>query len=53
MGRDLQVEVVLESGEVVVAQVPRDQIDHTSLGLGDQVHIVSRQARTFVPDYSI
>jgi sulfate transport system ATP-binding protein len=53
MGRDLQVEVVLESGEVVVAQVPRDQLDHTSLALGDQVHIVSRQARTFVPDYSI
>ncbi len=53
MGRDLQVEVVLESGEVVVAQVPRDQIDHTALVPGDQVHIVSRQARTFVPDYSI
>jgi sulfate transport system ATP-binding protein len=53
MGRDLQVEVVLESGEVVMAQVPRDQLDHTALALGDQVHIVSRQARTFVPDYSI
>jgi sulfate transport system ATP-binding protein len=53
LGRDLQAELVLSSGEVVLAQLPRDRIDYRSLRAGDEVHILTRQVRTFVPDYSI
>ncbi|WP_216900013.1 sulfate/molybdate ABC transporter ATP-binding protein [Synechococcus sp. CCY 9618] len=53
MGRDLQAELVLDSQEVVVAQFPRDQIDYRTLRPGDRLHVVSRQARSFVPDFSI
>ena len=53
MGRDLQAELVLANGEVVVAQFPRDHLPYTTLNPGDELHILSRQARTFVPDFSI
>lgn len=53
MGRDLQAELVLANGEVVVAQFPREQLPFTTLKSGDVLHILSRQARTFVPDYTI
>jgi sulfate transport system ATP-binding protein len=53
MGRDLQAELVLKSGEVVLAQVARDQQDHHHLVVGSQLHILTRQGRTFVEDYSI
>jgi sulfate transport system ATP-binding protein len=53
MGRDLQAELVLDSEEVVVAQFPREEIDYRSLRPGDRLHVVSRQAHSFVPDYSI
>ena len=53
MGRDLQAELVLENEEVVIAQFPRDQIDYTGIKPGDVLHVASRQARTFIPDYSI
>jgi sulfate/thiosulfate transport system ATP-binding protein len=53
MGRDLQAELQLDSGEVLVAQFPREQINYTEIKPGDALHVVSRQVRTFVPDYSI
>jgi len=53
MGRDIQAELTLSSGEVVVAQLPREQIDYHQLKTGDQLHITSREARTFVPDFAI
>lgn len=53
MGRDLQAELVLDNGETVLAQVPREGIDHTSLRPGDTLHVASRQARSFEPDYAI
>ena len=53
MGRDLQAELVLENDEVVIAQFPRNQVDYTRIKPGDVLHVKSRQARTFVPDYSI
>ncbi len=53
MGRDLQAELVLIDGQTVLAQIPRDQLDPSALKVGDTLHILSRQARTFEPDYSI
>jgi sulfate transport system ATP-binding protein len=53
MGRDLQAELQLDSGEVLVAQFPREQLNYTQIRAGDALHVVSRQMRTFVPDYSI
>jgi sulfate transport system ATP-binding protein len=53
MGRDLQAELALADGQVVMAQIPREQIDYTSLNVGSSLHIRSREARSFVPDYSI
>ena len=53
MGRDLQAELVLADGEVLMAQFPRDQIDYQAIKPGDGLHIVSRQVRSFEPDYMI
>jgi sulfate transport system ATP-binding protein len=53
MGRDLQAELVLANGEGVVAQFPREQLELRSLRPGDELHVISRQAHTFVPDYAI
>ena len=53
MGRDIQAELALASGEVVIAQLPRERMDHQELRAGDALHITSREARTFVPDYAI
>ena len=53
MGRDLQAELVLADGQVVTAQIPREQLAYDSLSPGDQLHIRSRDARSFVPDYAI
>lgn len=53
MGRDLQAELVLDNGETVVAQVPREGIDHNALRPGDTLHVGSREARSFEPDYAI
>ena len=53
MGRDLQAELVLADATEIIAQIPRERIDYRKLQPGDQLHVVSRQARTFVPDYSI
>ncbi len=53
MGRDLQAELQLDSGEVLVAQFPREQINYSEIKAGDELHVISRQVRTFVPDYSI
>ena len=53
MGRDLQAELQLDSGEVLVAQFPREQINYREIQAGDELHVISRQVRTFVPDYSI
>ncbi len=53
MGRDLQAELVLADGQVVTAQIPREQLAYDSLAPGDRLHIRSREARSFVPDYTI
>ena len=53
MGRDLQAELQLDSGEVLVAQFPREQINYSEIRVGDELHVISRQVRTFVPDYAI
>jgi hypothetical protein len=53
MGRDLQAELVLADGQVVTAQIPREQLAYDSLAPGAQLHIRSREARSFVPDYTI
>lgn len=53
MGRDIQAELILASGEVVMAQLPRERIDYHELKAGDALHITSREARTFVPDFVI
>jgi sulfate transport system ATP-binding protein len=52
-GRDVQIEVLLDDGEIVVAQVARDSIDYKMLRAGDELHINLQQSRTFVPDYTI
>ncbi|MFM8275592.1 MAG: sulfate/molybdate ABC transporter ATP-binding protein [Cyanobium sp.] len=53
LGRDIQAELTLASGEVVVAQLPRERIDYRELQTGDALHITSRESRTFVPDFMI
>ena len=53
MGRDLQAELVLADATEIVAQIPRERIDYSQLQPGDELHVVSRQARSFVPDFSI
>lgn len=53
LGRDIQAELTLASGEVVVAQLPRERIDYRELKPGDSLHLTSRDSRTFVPDFAI
>ena len=53
MGRDIQAELLLDTDELVLAQFSRDQIDYTRLQPGAELHLLTREARTFVPDYSI
>ena len=53
LGRDIQAELTLASGEVVVAQLPRERIDYRELQAGDALHVTSRESRTFVPDFVI
>ncbi|MEB3326705.1 MAG: TOBE-like domain-containing protein [Synechococcus sp.] len=53
LGRDIQAELTLASGEVVVAQLPRERIDYRELQAGDALHITSRDSRTFVPVFVI
>ena len=53
LGRDIQAELTLDSGEIVVAQLPRERIDYVDLKAGDALHITSRDSRTFVPDFVI
>jgi len=50
MGRDIQAELTLSSDELVVAQLPRERIDCQQLKVGEQLHITSREARTFAQD---
>jgi sulfate transport system ATP-binding protein len=53
LGRDIQADLTLASGELVVAQLPRERIDYHGLKAGDALHITSRESRTFVPDFVI
>jgi sulfate transport system ATP-binding protein len=53
LGRDVQAELVLADGQVITAQIPRERLNLASFQVGDQLHVRSREARTFVPDYSI
>ena len=53
LGRDVQAELVLVDGQVITAQIPRERMNLAAFQVGDQLHVRSREARTFVPDYSI
>lgn len=53
MGRDLQAELVLADATEIVAQIPREKIDYSQLRPGDTLHVISRQAKVFIPDYAI
>ena len=53
MGRDLQAELVLADGQVIMAQIPRDQMAFGSVAVGSRLHVRSREAVAFVPDYAI
>jgi sulfate transport system ATP-binding protein len=53
LGRDLQAELVLVNGQVITAQIPREQMAFNSVKPGSRLHVRSRDARAFVPDYSI
>jgi sulfate transport system ATP-binding protein len=53
LGRDLQAELVMADGTVITAQIPREQMPYNSIKAGSQLHVRSREARAFVPDYSI
>jgi hypothetical protein len=53
MGRDLQAELLLRDGQVITAQIPREQMAFGSVEPGSKLHVRSRNARAFVPDYSI
>jgi len=53
LGRDLQADLELATGEGIQAQFPRDQVDLRDARPGDVLHVLSRQARSFEPDYAI
>ena len=53
LGRDVQAELVLSDGQVVTAQIPRERMNLAAFQVGDRLYLRSREARTFVPDYSI
>ena len=53
LGRDIQAELILATGEIVVAQLPRERMDYRELQAGDALHVTSRDSRTFVPDFVI
>jgi sulfate transport system ATP-binding protein len=53
LGRDVQAELVLADGQVITAQIPRERMNLAAFQVGDLLHVRSREARTFVPDYSI
>jgi len=53
LGRDLQAELVMAEGQVITAQIPRDQMAFGSVSVGSRLHVRSREAVAFVPDYSI
>ena len=53
LGRDVQAELMLADGQVITAQIPRERMNLAAFQVGDQLHVRSREARTFVPDYSI
>jgi sulfate transport system ATP-binding protein len=53
LGRDLQAELLMADGSVITAQIPREQMAFESISPGARLHVRSRDARAFVPDYSI
>jgi succinate dehydrogenase / fumarate reductase flavoprotein subunit len=53
LGRELQADLELQSGESIQAQFPRDQVDLREARPGDWLHVQSSQARSFEPDYVI
>lgn len=53
LGRELQADLELATGESIQAQFPRDQMDLREVRPGDLLHVLSRQARSFEPDYAI
>jgi sulfate transport system ATP-binding protein len=52
LGREIQTELVLESGQTVTAYVSRDRFDYLQLKREQQVYVKPKQAMVF-PAYSI
>ncbi len=52
-GRDVQIEVILDNGDILLAQVAREKINYQALIPGSELHIDLLQTHTFVPDYTI
>ncbi len=52
LGREIQTELVLESGQTVTAYVSRDRFDYLQLQREQQVYVKPKHAMTF-PAYSI
>jgi hypothetical protein len=38
---------------VITAQIARERLNPESFQVGDRLHVRSREARTFLPDFSI
>jgi len=47
LGRDLYAELILESGEKIIAQLSRESNDYERRSPGDRLHILPRQVRSF------
>lgn len=52
LGWEIQVELLLESGEIVNAQLSREDYDKLQLTPRQQVHVKPKQVRTF-PEYAL
>ena len=52
-GCDIQAELILGSGEMVMSRRSRERIDYHDLKASDAMHITSREAHTFVTDFVI
>jgi hypothetical protein len=49
----VQIEVILDNGDILLAQVAREKINYQALIPGSELHIDLLQTHTFVPDYTI
>ena len=52
-GRDVQIEVILDNGNIITAQVARESIEYQRLKPGSELHIDLLQTHSFIPDFII